>query len=131
RLPVDDIDVLIVDEMGKEISGSGMDSNVIGRLRIAGQPEPAAPRIKQIVVLRLTEATHGNACGVGFADFTTRQLLEQIDFKTTVTNIFTSGFLERGYLPLVLETGAEAVDMALRTAFRPSPERIPDARIIR
>lgn len=131
HLPVEDIDLLIVDQIGKEISGSGMDTNIIGRLRIEGEPEPASPRIKAIVVLDLTDASHGNALGVGLADFTTRRLLNKIDFKLTAKNVFTSGFLERGKVPLVCETAAEAVDTALVHVFRSTPQARSNVRLVR
>ena len=131
RLPVDDIDVLIVDELGKDVSGSGMDTNIIGRLRLEGAPEPESPRVKAIVVLDLTEASHGNALGIGLADFTTRRLLDKIDFKLMAKNVFTSGFLERGKVPLVCETDAEAIDAALAHVFRANPQSRANARIVR
>lgn len=131
RLPVDDIDVLIVDLMGKDISGAGMDTNVIGRWRIAGEPEPDAPRVRALVVLDLTEASHGNATGVGLADFTTRRLLDKIDFPVFTKNIFTSGFPLRGYIPLVYETDEAAVDAALTHVFRVNPPGRESARVMR
>lgn len=131
RLPVDDIDVLIVDQLGKDISGAGMDTNVIGRWRIAGEPEPDAPRVKALVVLDLTEASHGNATGVGLADFTTRRLLDKIDFPIFTKNIFTSGFLERGRLPLVYETDEAAIEAALDHVFRSNPQGRETARVMR
>ena len=72
-LPLKDIDVLVVDRLGKDISGSGMDTNIIGRMKIEGTTEPESPRIKAIVVTDLTDASHGNACGIGLADVTTRR----------------------------------------------------------
>lgn len=131
RLPVDDIDVLIIDLMGKDISGAGMDTNVIGRWRIPGEPEPETPRIKAIVVLDLTEASHGNAIGTGLADFTTRRLHDKIDFPITTKNTFTSGFLMRGNLPVVFESDAEAIDAALTACFRANPQARSSARMMR
>ncbi len=131
RLPVNDIDVLIVDYLGKDISGTGMDTNVIGRLRIEGEPEPEAPRIRALVVLDLTDASHGNATGTGLADFTTRRLLDKIDFPTTSKNIFTSGFLARGRIPLIYETDEAAINAALDHVFRADPAARDAARIIR
>jgi hypothetical protein len=131
RLPVDDIDVLVIDEIGKDVSGSGMDTNIIGRLRIEGAPEPESPRVKAIVVLDLTDASHGNALGIGLADFTTRRLLDKIDFKLTAKNVFTSGFLERGKVPLVYETDAEAIDAALTHVCRANPQNRANARVVR
>jgi hypothetical protein len=131
RLPADEIDVLIVDKMGKEISGAGMDTNIIGRWFIAGEPEPESPRVKALVVLDLTEASHGNATGIGLADFTTRRLFDKIDIAYTVKNTYTSGFLQRGRIPLVYATDEEAIDTALNHAFRANPQDRPNARVMR
>ena len=92
-LPVDDIDVLIIDEMGKNISGAGMDTNIIGRWMVEGEPEPESPRIKRIAILDLTPESHGNATTYGLADFMSRKLFDKIDFPITMKNMFTSGFL--------------------------------------
>jgi hypothetical protein len=116
RLPTDDVDVLIVDEMGKNFSGTGMDPNVIGRMLAPGNPEPESPRCKMILVRDLTAATHGNAMGVGLADITTRRLTEQIDWEATYTNLYTSAFLGRGKTPVVAATDAEAMAFAVRGA---------------
>jgi hypothetical protein len=131
RLPVDDIDVLIVDELGKEISGAGMDTNIIGRLWIDGEPEPERPRVGALVVLDVTAASHGNAVGIGLADFTVRRLVDKIDFEITTRNTFTSGFLRRGRIPPVFATDAEAIDAALTHVFRAQPERRFEARVMR
>ncbi len=77
RLPFHQLDVLLIDAMGKEISGSGMDSNVLGRRIVFGEGEPDSPRITRIAVCDLTEKSHGNAIGVGLADFTTRRSSRQ------------------------------------------------------
>ncbi len=114
RLPLTALDILIVDRLGKNISGTGMDTNVIGRIRIPGEPEPAHPRIGSIIVTDLTNASHGNATGLGLADVITRRLFQKIDFPVTYTNIYTSSFLERGKVPVVAETDASALDFALR-----------------
>lgn len=118
RLPVRELDVLVVDELGKDVSGTGMDTNVIGRMRIPGEPEPESPRIRRIVLLGLTPATHGNALGMGLADFVTRRLYQSIDFPATYENVLTSSFLERGMVPLVASTPREAVEWALRSCGR-------------
>ncbi len=131
RLPADEIDVLIIDKMGKDISGAGMDTNIIGRWFIAGEPEPEKPRVKALVVLDLTDASHGNATGAGLADFMTQRLLDKIDFPLTVKNIYTSGFLQRGRLPLVYATDEEAIDMALNHVFRANPQDRHTARVMR
>ncbi len=110
-LPVDGIDLLIVDEIGKEISGTGMDTNVIGRLRIAGEPEPASPRIRQIFVRDLRG---DSAYGIGLADVTTRRVMEKANWNITAINVQTSGFTERGRLPRVVERDEEALDAGPR-----------------
>jgi hypothetical protein len=115
-LPVDDLDVLIVDRFGKNISGTGMDTNIIGRTHIFGEPEPESPRIKMIVVTDLTDESHGNATGMGFADIVTRRLYRKIDFPVTYKNVVTAGFPDRAKLPMVMETDREALDLALRGA---------------
>jgi hypothetical protein len=115
RLPVEELDVLVVDELGKDVSGTGMDTNVIGRMRIPGEPEPSGPRVRRIVLLGLTPATHGNALGMGLADIVTRRLYESVDFAATNENVLTSSFLERGMVPLVASTPREAVEWAIRS----------------
>ena len=114
-LPLDEIDVLVLDEIGKEVSGTGMDTNVVGRIGIAGVAEPATPRVRRIVVLGLTAASHGNALGIGLADVTTRRFESQVDHEVTNANVLTSTFLERGRMPLVAADDAEALHWALRT----------------
>ncbi|MCL5074491.1 MAG: lactate racemase domain-containing protein [Chloroflexi bacterium] len=114
KLPIKNIDLLIIERMGKEISGSGMDTNVIGRFRVPGEPDPPAPRVEYLVVLDLTDASHGNAIGMGLADLTTARLASKIDQETFYMNATTSGFLERAKLPLVCPTDQAAIDLALR-----------------
>ena len=128
RLPVEAIDVLIVDRMGKDISGSGMDSNIIGRLMIRGQPEPESPSIGTLVVTDLTEATNGNAAGMGFADVITKRLADKIDHPVTSENVITSTFLERGKTPLVAPTAEKAYEIALRACGLADASR---ARVVR
>lgn len=120
RLPVSELDILAVDRLGKDISGTGMDTNVIGRIRIPGQPEPDSPKIKAIWVSQLTPASHGNATGMGLADVVTERFREQIDFATTYKNIITSGFLERAKLPIVAATDQAAFELCHR-AIGPIP----------
>lgn len=113
-LPVTELDVLVVDQIGKDISGTGMDTSVIGRLRIAGQPEPTSPRIKRIVVRDLSAGSGGSAYGIGLADVTTRRLADKTDWQVTNANVQASGFTERGKLPHVAETDEAALEFALR-----------------
>ncbi len=115
-LPVDELDVLIIDRMGKDICGVGIDPNVVGRLSIRGEVEPVAPRISSIMVADLTPASHGNALGVGLADVTTRRLFDKIDFEATYANAYASTFLERVKIPVVAETDREAFAFALRSS---------------
>jgi len=127
-LPVTQLDLLIVDEIGKNISGLGMDTNVIGRLKIPGQPEPETPRIKIIVARDLAAESCGNAIGIGLADITTRRLSDKIDFRATYENALTSTFLERAKVPMVAEADRQAVEFAFRSLALAHPAA---ARIIR
>ncbi|MCL6599776.1 MAG: lactate racemase domain-containing protein [Alicyclobacillus macrosporangiidus] len=128
KLPVDDVDLLIVDEIGKNYSGTGMDTNIIGRIRIHGVPEPERPRIQYIFARDLSEASHGNALGIGLADLTTRRLLEKIDFQKMNENVITSTFLQRAAIPIVLDCDRDAIHAALRCLWGVAPTR---ARILR
>ena len=127
RIPFDELDILIVDEMGKNISGTGMDTNVIGRIMFVGEKEPERPRITRIVVLALTEQSHGNAIGVGLADYTTKRLVEKIDHAVMATNAITAMSPEKGRIPIALETDREAVEAALSTIGAVEPEK---ARVV-
>jgi antitoxin (DNA-binding transcriptional repressor) of toxin-antitoxin stability system len=115
RLPFEDLDGLIVDEMGKNISGGGMDSNVIGK-----KPGMTSPRIAAIFVRGLTEATHGNAVGIGNTDIMLRRLVEQIDFNSTYMNVFTAKSLRGAKLPMLAESELQAMQIMLN--FRDDPE---------
>ncbi len=127
-LPVDQLDVLIVDEFGKNISGTGMDVNIVGRRKIASEPEPESPNITSIILLGLSEKSHGNANGMGLADVITRRFFEKLDFKATYENILTTGFLERGKIPVVAETDRQALEYALKPCGLADPGQ---AKIIR
>ena len=111
-LPFDRIDILIVDELGKNISGSGMDTNVIGRISFIGSPRPKSPKITRIFVRDLTELTHGNACGIGMADYTTKRCVEKIDYPSTYINCLTGMTPENGRVPIFFEKDREALSMA-------------------
>ncbi len=121
RVPFDTLDVLIVDEMGKNISGTGMDLNILGIWRRIGGEQK--PYYKYIVVLDLTEESHGNALGVGMADLTTRRLVNKIDFHATYTNVITTNFFQTGKIPVTLETDREAIEVACKT-FAPESARV-------
>jgi hypothetical protein len=113
-LPVAAIDVLVIDRMGKNISGVGIDPNITGRIGVRGQEDPPSPRIKAIVASDLTDESHGNGIGVGLADVITRRLYDKIDRAETYRNVVTSSFLERGKIPIVADTDREAFEIALR-----------------
>jgi hypothetical protein len=127
-LPFDELDLLVVDQIGKDVSGTGMDTNVIGRIRIDGVPEPDRPRIRSIAALSLTEASHGNAVGVGLADVISRRLRDAIDDAAMAVNVITSGFLERGKIPITLPTDRAAIETALS---RMPPEVRARPRLVR
>lgn len=112
RLPFDQIDILIVDEMGKNISGTGMDTNVIGRRFFIGSPKPDKPKITRIFVRDLTEESHGNATGIGMADYTTKRLVSKIDYPSTYVNCFTGMVPENARVPIFFERDREALWMA-------------------
>jgi hypothetical protein len=128
RLPFSPIDVLIVEEMGKNISGSGMDTNVIGRPSNPHEPFPNDPKILWIVALDLTEESYGNAVGIGNADFTTRRLVEKIDMKPTLINAITACAPGGAKVPATFDTDREAVETALSCIGLTPPEK---ARVIR
>jgi len=113
-LPVREMDVLFVDALGKNYSGTGMDTNVIGRFRILGVEEPESPNAKYVIVSRVSDESHGNALGVGLADFTTERLLHAIDREATNANVITSTFVERAKIPMVLANDREALETAIR-----------------
>lgn len=127
RLPFDRIDVLVIDEMGKNISGTGMDTNVIGRIMFIGEQEPESPSITRIVVLSLTPHSHGNAIGLGLADYTTRRLVDTLDLKAMATNAITAMTPEKARIPIALDTDRDAIDAALETIGDVLPE---NARIV-
>jgi hypothetical protein len=115
RLPVSELDLLVVGEMGKKYSGTGMDTNVIGRWRIAGEPEPEAPRIARVVALALEESSHGNAQGIGLADLITQRLFDSVDLPVTYKNTLTSTYLQRGMIPVIGGGDRETIEKALST----------------
>jgi len=128
RFLFDSIDVLVVNQLGKDISGCGMDPNATGRPSTPGLPGFETLPIREIVVLDLTQATHGNATGISNADVTTRRLVGKMDWSATYVNIVTSGVICGGKLPIVADTD----NMALAIALRGVPRLIPEnARIVR
>lgn len=126
RILFDEFDVLIVDEIGKNISGDGMDPNVTGRFFLPFMS--GGPKVQKIAVLDLTEETHGNANGIGAADVTTQDVLDKLDFFQTYTNAITSTVLSVAKLPIVMPTKRSAVALALKTLNGVSPQQ---ARVVR
>jgi hypothetical protein len=106
--------VLYVDALGKNYSGTGMDTNVIGRFRILGVEEPEEPAVKYVIVGDISKESHGNALGVGLADLTTQRLADQIERKAMNANVVTSTFIERAKVPMVLASDEEALRTAIR-----------------
>ncbi|MCZ6778119.1 MAG: lactate racemase domain-containing protein [Acidobacteria bacterium] len=130
RLPFDEIDVLVIDEMGKKISGTGFDTNVVGRIH---QPlltdEPEHPAVKRIVVCNLSDDSYGNALGVGLADFITRRLADKINVEALYANCIAALQPERGKIPLTLINDREAIEVAIRSVGMISPEKLKVMRI--
>ena len=121
RIPIQDLDLVLVDEMGKDISGSGMDTNVIGfTRRMDRSGKVAVP----LAVFDLTEKSDGNATGIGLADFTTRRLVEKIDFKKTNINVIATGVYSAGRVPITLESERDIIDVILRKLESPQKSRI-------
>jgi hypothetical protein len=118
RLPFDQIDVLVVGEMGKNYSGTGLDPNVIGRQRVETMPDLPRPVITRLAVLDLSEETRGNALGIGLADLTTERLVRQIDPTPMQVNSTTSNFLTRARVPLSLPTDRDVIAASLDTCWR-------------
>ena len=129
RLPLSALEVLIVEQVGKNISGAGMDTNVIGRPSNPHEPFPNDPRILWIVALDLTDNTYGNATGIGNADFTTRKLVEKIDMKATLINCLAACSPGGAKLPPAFDSDREAIEAALSCTGLLVPER--EARVVR
>ena len=127
RLPFDQIDVLVVGELGKNYSGAGMDPNVIGRLMVETQPDFDRPVVTRLAVLDVSEESHGNIVGVGFADLTTERLVAKIDPVPFRINVLTSCCLERARIPITLPTDRDVFEAALETCWRIDPT---EARLV-
>lgn len=110
-LPIDDLNVLVVDSIGKTFSGTGMDTNVIGRRGIADFEDLASPRIKVIAALSLVAESQGNAIGVGLVDFITRRLRDAIDETKTLINVLTTGDMDRAKIPATLENDEALIQL--------------------
>jgi len=129
RLPFHEADLLIIDEIGKEISGSGMDTNVVGRKRAFKMKTPEGqPQMRFIFVRGLSAHTHGNAAGIGVADFTTTRLVRAMNYMATVINCLTAGYPDGANLPVHLDSDREVIEAALAILGEREPQ---DARIVR
>ncbi|MSQ59397.1 MAG: DUF2088 domain-containing protein [Betaproteobacteria bacterium] len=126
-LQFDEIDVLVVEKIGKNISGSGMDPNITGR-NCRFVEWNMKPNVKKIAVLGLTPETHGNATGLGAADVITMRLYKDIDIAKTYANIITSTYLDGGCIPMIMNTDADAISLAVKTVVRVEPK---DCKIVR
>jgi hypothetical protein len=127
RLPLKEIDLLVIDEIGKDISGAGMDPNVTGRMTAAVCKKPSEPNVSRIFVRDLTDASEGNAIGIGEADFTTRRLGDKIDFEATALNCVTSCCPESGKIPITYSTDRQAIAAALVTI---RPNTLADLKLV-
>ena len=121
---IPEIDILVIEEIGKDISGFGMDPNIVGLIGPKAE-EPSVPKIGKVIVLRLSEKSHGNACGIGLADLTTREVYEKIDFESTYANSFACdgsfGYWTE-YIPIVMSDEQEAVAGAVKMLRMTEPE---------
>lgn len=120
RIPCENIDLLIVDEMGKNISGAGLDTNIIGRScqgYIVGVPtHENTPRIIRLLVCDLTAESNGNGVGIGLADFTTQRLMDKLDLGVTVLNVLTALTPFNAKLPICFANDRAAIEQALKSA---------------
>ena len=129
RLPFDELEVLVVDQIGKDKSGTGMDTNVIGRLDLRGLPETGRPRIRRIVVLGLSPKTAGSAYGIGLADITTRKVVRKMDWNAMRENALASTFVERVRVPVWFDSDCEAIEAAIKTSWCPEISKLRLCRI--
>ena len=127
RLPLEEIDLLIIDQMGKDISGAGIDPIVTGRYLCAHMTPKPGPKISRIFVRDLTDASEGCALGIGQADVTTRRLVDKIDFEATAINCLTSCGPEDARIPLAFSSDREAIAAVLMTL---RPYTLDDLRIV-
>lgn len=121
---IPEIDILVIEEIGKDISGFGMDPNIVGLIGPKAE-EPSVPKIGKVIVLRLSEKSHGNACGIGLADLTTREVYDKIDFESTYANSFACdgsfGYWTE-YIPIVMSDEQEAIAGAVKMLRMTEPE---------
>jgi hypothetical protein len=128
-LPVDQLDLLVIDEIGKNISGTGMDTNVIARMLMHGEPEPDSPQYDRIYARSVTPESHGNAIGVGLADFVHEDLVREFEPTDTYLNAITGGEPARARIPPVMPSDEVALLAAFSTVGVRDPEYMRIARI--
>lgn len=128
HLPFDKLDVLIIDEIGKDISGLGMDSKVVGRMMHTREKEPEKPKITRIFVRDITPNSMGNAAGIGLADFTTTRLVEKMDRESTYMNFITAMGPQKVRVPIYFDTDREVLNAVFQTIGMVEPE---DSRVVR
>ena len=128
RLPFDRVDLLLVDEIGKEISGCGMDTNVIGRKRSEHRADEGEfPKVKIIAIRSLTGQTHGNATGLGKSEYCLTRVVEAMDKRVTYINVVTACHPQVAMIPPHYDTDRELLDVALMTIGLTEP---PDAKLL-
>jgi hypothetical protein len=115
KLPFAQMDLLLVEEIGKEISGAGFDTKVIGRIRNIYEKECEQPQITRIVLRDLSEISGGNAIGIGLADFVHRRVVEKMDRKMTALNSITAVAPEKGMVPITLPSDRKALEAAFQS----------------
>jgi len=126
-LPFDSLDVLIIDEIGKDISGTGFDTNVVGRYHTPYAS--GGPDITRIAALDVTEKSHGNANGLGILDFTTRRAFDKFIFEQTYPNSLTSTVPTSVKIPMVLQNDRQAIQASIKTCNILNKEEVRLARI--
>ena len=127
KILFDPLDVLVVDQMGKEFSGSGMDPHITGRASVPYVT--VSPQVARLAVLDITHKSHGNATGMGLADITTRRLFNKIDFEFSYANVLTATVVQAARIPLIAETDRLAIQAAIKTCNAPDMSRIRMVRV--
>ncbi|GFI62489.1 hypothetical protein IMSAG049_01673 [Clostridiales bacterium] len=132
KFKFDEIDVLIIDEIGKEICGTGFDPNISGRIEVISQQDKfraIAPSIKKIVLLDITEPSHGNAVGMGEADIVSYRFANKVDFSSTFTNVITNNYLKAAALPLYGNSDLDSIKIAIKTSMVKDLSKLKVVRI--
>lgn len=127
RIIFNPLDILVVDRMGKEFSGAGMDPHITGRS--ATPYVTVSQRTARLVVLDITERSHGNATGCGLADITTRRLFDKIDWEATYANVLTATTIQSSRIPMIAESDRLAIQAAIKTCNAPDMSRVRMVRI--